>query len=509
MNDAIFEVRSEAPPVTLVGVQGGAGRMDAEFFRPVFVRNEARLRSGRFSVANLGDLILKGNYGSLPDSGDYSSSGVPLIRGTDLRSMVVTLEAAVRVPEAYLDKFKKAQVQPGDLLMLAKGASLDRPDSVAMYPLDGPTALANGSIFVMRPDRKKVNPFFLLGYLASNALLLQKRRASTNTGALYNDIGSISGFLIPLPDCRIQDYIGAKVELAERCRTASTTRWAAATNLLGTALGVPLTPETFEVKSASNVSGAGYEVTSVRPVVAMVAPSRLVGAIGAQFFTPRRAKAILVIEQSGLGAKRLSALADRFTKRVSADEVQARGMSYVGLAQVDSSTGFVSTASDDEQPSSSSGSFEARDILFSKLRPYLNKVAICPEHLEEAAGSTELVTYRAKPGVDPYYVFFVLKSPLVLNQVIDITSGSTHPRVDPDLIDDVLVPMAEAAVQKRIGRLARAALELMRRATLLIEEAKADVEAMIEGTLDVEAILAGTLKAPTADDIPELAEDDA
>jgi hypothetical protein len=29
---------------------------------------------------------------------------------------------------------------------------------------------------------------------------------------------------------------------------------------------------------------------------------------------------------------------------------------------------------------------------------------------------------------------------------------------------------------------------------------------LIEGTLDVQAILAGTLKAPTTDDIPELAE---
>jgi hypothetical protein len=46
----------------------------------------------------------------------------------------------------------------------------------------------------------------------------------------------------------------------------------------------------------------------------------------------------------------------------------------------------------------------------------------------------------------------------------------------------------------------------MRQATLLVEDAKADVEALIEGTLDVEAILAGTVKAATADDIPELAE---
>ena len=51
--------------------------------------------------------------------------------------------------------------------------------------------------------------------------------------------------------------------------------------------------------------------------------------------------------------------------------------------------------------------------------------------------------------------------------------------------------------------------DLSRRRGSSWSEAKADVEALIEGTLDVEAILAGTVKAPTADDIPELAEDDA
>ena len=40
----------------------------------------------------------------------------------------------------------------------------------------------------------------------------------------------------------------------------------------------------------------------------------------------------------------------------------------------------------------------------------------------------------------------------------------------------------------------------------LVNEAKADVEALLEGTLDVDAILTGSVKAPTADDIPELTE---
>ena len=480
--------------------------LNAEYYDPSDVEFEHRLRAEHQAVP-LASIASKMYQGASPQGGVKGRSGKPALKVRNLSGYGLTWEVDHVTEEQYA-RLSRARVRSGDVFVIRSAHAREYigkqcdiflkdycPFSVA--------PLATEELIGARIE-DRVAALFATTFLrtAGGYRQIQRRLRGISAKLTPTNFGKVS---IPQPDRRVQEHIGAKVELAERCRTVSATSWAAATDLLGIALGVPLKPETFDVKSASNVSGPGYEVTSVRPVVALVSPARLVGAIGAQFFTPRRAKAILVIEQSGLGAKRLAALADRFTKRVSADDVQSRGLSYVGLAQVDSSTGFVSTAAN-EQPSSSSASFGAGDILFSKLRPYLNKVAICPEHLEHAAGSTELVTYRAKPGVDPYYVFFVLKSPLVLNQVIDITSGSTHPRVDPELIDDVLVPMAEASAQKRIGRLARAALELMRRSTLLVEEAKADVEALIEGTLDVQAILAGTLKAPTADDIPELSE---
>ncbi|MEU8091703.1 restriction endonuclease subunit S domain-containing protein [Micromonospora chalcea] len=476
-------------------------RLDANFYRATY--RQAAQRAARLPSAPLSSLVKAGTvitYGVIKSV--QVESGVPMLRIQNLQSGFADADGAVRISTEQHQGFSRSALSGGELLIAIGGYV----GVAAKYPNDGPIANINQHVAKADIDLRRANDYYALAYLWSQTGTLLLQRTVTGTVQAGISLGDLRAFAVPLPDRRVQDYIGAKVELAERCRAVSSRSWLAATELLEAALGAPLTPETFEVKSASNVSGSGYEVTSIRPVVALVSPARLVGAIGAQFFTPRRAKAILVIEQSGLGAKRLSALADRFTKRVSADEVQARGLSYVGLAQVDSSMGYVSTATD-EQPSSSSACFGARDILFSKLRPYLNKVAICPEHLDEAAGSSELVTYRAKPGVDPYYVFFVLKSPLVLNQVIDITSGSTHPRVAPDLIDDVLVPLAEAPVQKRIGRLARVALELRRRATLLVEDAKADVEALIEGTLDVQAILSGTVKAPTADDIPELAED--
>jgi hypothetical protein len=80
--------------------------------------------------------------------------------------------------------------------------------------------------------------------------------------------------------------------------------------------------------------------------------------------------------------------------------------------------------------------------------------------------------------------------------------------ISEDDIETIPIPLVPREVQARISAASRRAEALRFLGVALVREAKADVEALIEGTLDVQAIIDGTLKAPTADDIPELAEDD-
>lgn len=499
--------RSQRPSCVWVSPEDIGGRIDASYFHHEYLSLDTSLAHlPKREVVPLDRLLVSPRRVLYQKTTTFSPNeapegAIPFISGVDLdgATMAVNWSSVRYVEHWMLERYPKGRLTDGSLLIKVKGPN----QHTAYLSKGGRTALISGTVFFSQV--RGCNPFYLAAYLSSRHGTAWRTRLRTNTTVEFIGNDELRAVPVPVPDRTLQDYIGAKVELAERCREVSAERWTSATNLLGNALGVPLTPETLEVRSTSNVSAPGYQVASLRPVVALVSPLRLEGSIGAQFFTPRRAKAILVIEQSGLQAKRLADLADRFAKRIAADELQQLGLAYVGLAQIDSATGYISTNAD-EQPTGSSAIFGARDLLFSKLRPYLNKVAICPEHLEKAAGSTELVTYRTKPGVDPYYVYLVLKSPLVLNQVIDITSGSTHPRVDPDLIDDVLVPLVEPSTQKEIGLSVRSALELMRRATLLVNEAKADVEALIEGTLDIEEITSGRIKPPTSASVAELSE---
>jgi len=291
------------------------------------------------------------------------------------------------------------------------------------------------------------------------------------------------------------------VRLAERCRLRARGLWLASEKVLSKTLGLSLDPQQFEKIDRTQLQSADYWLDAVEPVAAWVAAGMVGHELGPQYYHPRRANVILKLQSAGVELKRLTELTVRRNGRISADKVSTVPW-YVGLAEIDSKTGYFDPLSTrDAGVSGTSALFMAGDILFSKLRPYLNKVSICPAYISQGCGSTELLVYRCRRSVMSYYVFFAIKSNVGLYQIIDTTTGSTLPRVDPEIVDDLLVPIIPWGQQVAIDRNVRQVFTLRHRASQLAREAKADVEALIEGRLDVDGILAGRVRPPTWENI--------
>lgn len=69
--------------------------------------------------------------------------------------------------------------------------------------------------------------------------------------------------------------------------------------------------------------------------------------------------------------------------------------------------------------------FRRGDVLYGKLRPYLDKAVLAPF---DGLASTELLVLRARPDVDPQFLAFAMHSRRVLKHAIDTTAGVNHPR---------------------------------------------------------------------------------
>lgn len=156
------------------------------------------------------------------------------------------------------------------------------------------------------------------------------------------------------------------------------------------------------------------------------------------------------------------------------------GAIYVGLENIESHTGRYIPSSDKESVSSAFA-FRKGQVLFPKLRPYLNKVFLAPF---DGLCSTEFhvldgVTIRSE------FLALFLRSNLVVKQTKHLMSGNTLPRLQTEDIETLLIPEVDDFVQQRIiGKAAQwiAEAELLRaNAEIELEAAKRRIEAMLLG----------------------------
>ena len=134
------------------------------------------------------------------------------------------------------------------------------------------------------------------------------------------------------------------------------------------------------------------------------------------------------------------------------DRVSARSdiiLPYVGMDQVASGGGEITLT-----PGSRSGDgkgtcflFDNRHVLYGKLRPYLNKVAL-PDFVGKC--STELVPLLPNDGVERSFLAYLLRRKLTVDHVMATATGARMPRASMDVLLALPVPLPPISEQHRI-----------------------------------------------------------
>lgn len=123
------------------------------------------------------------------------------------------------------------------------------------------------------------------------------------------------------------------------------------------------------------------------------------------------------------GALRISDLCDRVVESVNPRD--RPDSIYLGLEHVPSGRLLPAAPGTASDVRSTTSAFRAGDVLYGKLRPYLDKAVLAPS---DGIGTTELLVLRPKAGVDPRFLVAVLHAPTFLDYAISGTTGSQHPR---------------------------------------------------------------------------------
>ena len=119
---------------------------------------------------------------------------------------------------------------------------------------------------------------------------------------------------------------------------------------------------------------------------------------------------------------------------------------------------------------SNTSAFQPSDVLYGKLRPYLDKAVLADE---PGVCTTELLVLRAKANVDPRFLAAAVHSPGFLEYAVAGTTGVQHPRTSWAHTRDFPMLAFTLSEQQGIADLLWLVHEAISQSEALVEEAQA------------------------------------
>ncbi|MBP7299164.1 restriction endonuclease subunit S [Methanoculleus sp. 10] len=124
------------------------------------------------------------------------------------------------------------------------------------------------------------------------------------------------------------------------------------------------------------------------------------------------------------------------------------GVPYVGLEHLDSGAMDVNGCGDSSLVQSNCSSFKTGNILYGKLRPYLDKAIISPF---DGICSTEIVVMDAKDNSTNQFLIYHIHSDDFVGHNVSHAFGTKMPRTSFDIIGEYLLPLPSLPEQHRIA----------------------------------------------------------
>lgn len=147
-----------------------------------------------------------------------------------------------------------------------------------------------------------------------------------------------------------------------------------------------------------------------------------------------------------MNSVRLDDLCELVAEQV--DPARHKADVYVGLEHVASGRFTRIGHGSPSDVQSSKFAYKVGDVLYGKLRPYLDKAVLTDD---EGICTTELLVLRAKKGVDPRFLIGAVHSPGFVEHAVSGTTGVQHPRTSWPHIASFEFPAFEPREQTAIG----------------------------------------------------------
>lgn len=451
-------------------------RLDSKYYDVRFIDKQRKLLDSNIPKIKLKDIITSMNapigWQGIPSSAYRErGKGIPLIRIQNIKENQVDLDSVIDVdPQIYYEQ-PAIQAEKNDIIITRVG-TIGR---LCKVPNSVDKVAMGQNLTRVSFDTDKVDVDFILAYMNSEYCLNQMVRFAYGGVQPSLTNKNIKDIIIICPDRATQKYIGEKMRCAERLREEIKQLYQQSIDIFNNFVDLEINynQDDFLIQLDN------YKTVSSRPSVFYTRESFDM-KLSPQYYHPRRVYLLNKLNKMSCKVKKLSDLTNRITAKSKVNKLP-----YVGPSCINNQFGYTNPIK--PEISTNTVKAEKEDILFCRLRPNLNNITICDS--ENIQASAEFLQYRVKSDfLYPYYLFFVLRQPIILYQIIDTAVGD-RPRVDDELIDDLIIPIIPSEKMDIINSNIKRMLSNVRESEKLISDAKSDVQALIEGTFNKSNII--------------------
>lgn len=431
----------------------GAQRTDAEYYQPEYLRKIEVLNS--VQTYRLGEIayVTDGEHGSpIWDE----NSGIKYFSAQHVREGIIDDSNVNTISQILDNKNKRSRLQKGDILLSTVGtigfAGLVNED---LLPANIDRHVAR---IALKPNT--LDPEFLIAFLNSSYGKFQSIRESTGNVQLNLFIDKIVEFRVPRDNSsNIANLVKEALEKFDNSEII----YKEAEYLLLEELGLKDFRFPEDLSYVVNYSDT-HDVTR----------------IDADYFQPKYE--VLELKLKKHGAKLFSDVITNVPATFNPLAKPDDSFRYVELANINSSIGVIDGYEEllgKEAPSRAKRLLESSDVIVSSVEGSLENVALVDDSQKGYLASTGFFQLRSKE-ILPEVLLVLARSAVFQMQLKKRCTGTILTAVPKDSISDILIPLVTKSTQQRIADLVRKSHEARKKSKELLEQAKKEVEEMIE-----------------------------
>ncbi|WP_457945376.1 restriction endonuclease subunit S [Caproiciproducens sp. LBM24188] len=463
-----YQIVQNKPEIIWINSKLLEDRIDYDFYSINQIRVVEKLT--KVSYRKLDDLVKAKRSEPQTDSKDFSYDGIDVIRMSDIDDFIIDFSNTVKIPIDIYENLKEFTLKPNTVIFGLTGVTLGKAVPISK---NIKKCITNRRIAQLE-IKDAFDSFYIATFINTQYGRSQLFRYSTGVAQPNIRLEDTGEILVPIPDYDIQKYIGDKVRKAEELREEAKTLQKEIDILLE--VDMLLKEETDKVY---NIYDSKINWTNEINIEDRIDPN---------FY---QKKYISTIEKLGNNKVRLEKYV-RITKiRYQTGNINK----YIEISSINNSFGTIDEVEElrpEEIPTSAKYQVKEGDILVSLVRPTRKAISIVTKEYDNAICTGGFAVLQSKGKVPVEFLTAVLRTNFVGIQFERYCAGSTYPTINEDDVVKVFIPMYSENQINKITENYRRIIDNIYTSKKLIEEAKQDVEDLIEGNFDMSKVKANS-----------------